>query len=73
VHGVVKSQKPHTTAEKLLLPAAIDLASAMIGAAQQLNLVPLSNDTMCRRIGDMAEARGFSITDRIFIEKAEKS
>ena len=45
----------------------------MIRAAQQLNLVPLSNDTMCRRIGDMAEARGFSVTDRIFIEKAEKS
>ena len=56
-HRIAKCKKPHTIAEELILPAAIDLASTMIGeeAAEKLKLVPLSNDTMCRRIGDMAE------------------
>ena len=39
-----------------MLPAAINLASTIIGegAAKKLKLVPLSNNTVCRRIGDMA-------------------
>ena len=56
-HRIAKCKKPHTIAEELILPAAVDLATTMIGegAAQKLILVPLSNDTMCRRINDMAE------------------
>jgi len=59
-------KKPHTTAAKLLLPAAIDLASTMIGAAQHLKTkVWLSNDTVRRRIGDMGRKLGIfrSLTD----------
>ena len=54
-HRIAKYKKPHSIAEKIILPAAIDLASTMIGerAAEKLKLVPLSNDTVCRRIGDM--------------------
>ena len=55
MHRIVKCKKPHTIAEELILPAAVDLATTMIaeGAAQKLILVPLSNDTMCRRIDDI--------------------
>ena len=57
-HRIAKCKKSHTIAEELILPAAVDLATTMIGeeAAQKLILVPqLSNDTMCRRIDGMAE------------------
>ena len=55
-HRIAKCKKPHSIAEEIILPAAIDLASTMIeeGAAEKLKLLPLSNDTVCRRIGDMA-------------------
>ena len=54
-YRIVKCKKPHSIAEEIILPAAIDLASTMIGgAAEKLKLVPLSNNTVCRRIGDMA-------------------
>ena len=55
-HRIAKCKKPHSIGEELILPAAIDLATTMIGegAAEKLKLAPLSNDTVCRRIGDMA-------------------
>ena len=49
-------KKPHTIAEGLILPAAVDLVGTMIeGAAEKLKMVPLSDDIMCRRIDDMAQ------------------
>ena len=52
---IAKCKKSHSIAEEIILSAVIDLASTMIGgeAAEKLKLVPLSNDTVCRRIGDM--------------------
>ena len=56
VHRIVKCKKPHTIAEELMLPAAVDLESTMIEeAAEKLKMVPLSDDTMCCQIGDMAQ------------------
>ncbi|KAL4085309.1 hypothetical protein QTP88_027168 [Uroleucon formosanum] len=54
---IAKSKKPHTIAENLILPAAMDMVSIMIGdaAAKQLQNVPLSDNTISRRIQDMAE------------------
>ena len=42
-----KCKKLHTIAEELVLPAAIDLVSTMIGesAPQKLKAVPISNNT----------------------------
>ena len=42
----------HTIAEELVLPAALDLVLTIIGesAAQKLKAVPLSNNTISRRI-----------------------
>jgi len=52
-----KCKKPHTIAEELVLPAALDLVSTMIGesAAQKLKPVPLSNNTICRRIDKISD------------------
>uniref|UniRef100_A0A671W2C9 DUF4371 domain-containing protein n=1 Tax=Sparus aurata TaxID=8175 RepID=A0A671W2C9_SPAAU len=48
--------KPHTIAETLILPAAQDMCRIMIGdsAAAKLSAVPLSNDTVAKRISDMS-------------------
>ena len=48
-HRIAKCKKSRTIAEELILPAAIDLVSTMIGdsAAQELITVPLSNNTFC--------------------------
>ena len=56
-HRIVKCKKPNIIAEELILPAAVDLVSTMIGegAAEKLTMVPLSDDTRCCRIGDMAQ------------------
>ena len=52
---MARCKKPHTIAEELILPAATDLVSIMVGenAAKKLKDVPLSNNTICRRIEDM--------------------
>jgi zinc finger BED domain-containing protein 5/7/8/9 len=54
---VAQSNKSFTIAEELLLPAAVDMCREMVGevAAKKLLSIPLSNDTISRRILDMAE------------------
>jgi hypothetical protein len=53
---IAKAGKPHTIGESLLLPAAKDMDSSVLGekVAKQLESIPLSNDTVSRRISDMA-------------------
>ena len=53
---VAKAKKPFTIVEKLLLPAAKVLAETMLDktAADKFNAVPLSNDTVSRRVDVMA-------------------
>ncbi|XP_063241704.1 zinc finger BED domain-containing protein 5-like isoform X1 [Bacillus rossius redtenbacheri] len=54
---IAKKGKPHTIAEDLILPAAQDMLSTMVGpeAASKLSNVPLSNNSVGRRITEMAE------------------
>lgn len=54
---VAKAKKPFTIAEELLLPAAAVLAETMLdkNAAENLKTVPLSNDSVCRRIDTMGK------------------
>jgi len=56
---IAKSKKSHTIAENLILPAAIDMVSIMIGdaAAKQLQIMPLSDNTISRRIQDIQPNR----------------
>ncbi|XP_060865035.1 zinc finger BED domain-containing protein 5-like [Metopolophium dirhodum] len=68
---VAQSKKPHTIAEELILPSAIDMVSTMIGesAANQLKNIPLSNNTIkellfCKPIfGDTKAQTLFDITN----------
>jgi hypothetical protein len=50
-------QEAHTIAEELILPAAADMMSIMIceSAGKLLSKVPLSNNTINRRIQHIAE------------------
>lgn len=53
---VAKAGKPHRDAENLILPAALDMVEIMIGKqeANKLKSIPLSDNTIERRINDMA-------------------
>jgi hypothetical protein len=53
---IATAGKPHTFGQSLLLPAAKDVASSVLGekVAKRLESVPLSNDTFSRRISDLA-------------------
>ncbi|KAK7938700.1 hypothetical protein WMY93_002026 [Mugilogobius chulae] len=55
-HRIALCKKPHTIAEELILPAAIDMVSCLIDekSAQKLKCIPLSNDTVGRRIVDIS-------------------
>ncbi|XP_060856041.1 zinc finger MYM-type protein 6-like [Metopolophium dirhodum] len=52
-----KNNKPHTIGENLVLPAAIDLCTEILGkeAANKLKTIPASNNTVQRRIVDISE------------------
>ena len=56
-HRIAECKKLRTSAEEVILCATVDFACTIIGegAAKKLNLVTLSDDTMCCRIGNMAE------------------
>lgn len=53
---LAKQKKAHTDAESLIAPALIIAAETMLGtdAAEKMKQIPLSNDTMSRRIEDLS-------------------
>lgn len=55
-HLIAKSGKNHTIGENLILPATLEIVSCMFGEkeAKSIKNIPLSNDTVSRRISDMA-------------------
>jgi hypothetical protein len=56
-HRIPKCKKTHTIAEEIVLPADADMVNIMIGesAGKLLSKVPLSNNTISRRIQHIAE------------------
>ncbi|GFX24853.1 protein FAM200B [Trichonephila clavipes] len=56
-YKIARCKKPHAIAEELILPAAIEIVETMFGGnfAKELQSIPLSNDTVSRRIDDIAE------------------
>ncbi|KAJ1137675.1 hypothetical protein NDU88_004073 [Pleurodeles waltl] len=64
---IAKAGKPHTIAEELIVPAAKAMVSAMVGekAAKDLDLVPLSNNTVKRRIDKMSDNIKEQLIERI--------
>jgi len=51
-----RTKKSHSIGEKLIKPAATDMVRIMCGddVAKKLDVVPLSNDTLLRRIASMS-------------------
>lgn len=66
-YRVAKCKKPHTIAEQLILPAAVDLVNIMIGesAGKLLSNVPLSNNTISRRIQHMGEDLNAQLIEKL--------
>jgi hypothetical protein len=54
---IVKTKKPHTIAETLVIPASIRIAEIMFSEKEvKIKNIPHSNDTIRRRIDEMAES-----------------
>lgn len=53
---IALKQKPHTVAESLILPACLEIVKIMFGpeAQKEISKIPLSNDTIKRRIIDIS-------------------
>ncbi|KAG9282105.1 zinc finger BED domain-containing protein 5-like [Astyanax mexicanus] len=64
---IAKCKKPHTIGEELLLPAAMDMCRVMVGeeAANKLKNIPLSNDTVGRRISEMSSDVKSQLVERL--------
>ena len=54
---VAQQSKPHTVAEKLIMPACIAIVKTTLGndAADMVSKVPVSDNTVSRRIDSMSE------------------
>ena len=54
---IAQEKAPHTIAEKLILPCCNEIVRCIIGndGENMISYVPLSNDTIHRRICDTAE------------------
>ncbi|XP_075070632.1 protein FAM200A-like isoform X2 [Mixophyes fleayi] len=66
-YRVARCIKPHTIAEDLILPAAVDMVTIMVGesAGKLLSKVPLSNNTMSHRIQHMAEDLNVQLIEKM--------
>ena len=55
-HRIAKAKNPHTIAGELILPPAMDMVREVLdqSAADKLKTIPLSNDTIARRIEHMS-------------------
>ncbi|XP_023226698.1 zinc finger BED domain-containing protein 5-like [Centruroides sculpturatus] len=53
---IVKAKKPHTIAETLLMPACKEMVKIVLGseAASEISKIPLSADTISRRVIEMS-------------------
>ena len=53
---IARAKAPHTAGENLIKPASVEMARIMCGdaVANKLKMVPLSNDTMKRRITELS-------------------
>ena len=75
----MRARKPHTIAENLLLPAAIDMVTAF-GAkdvAKQVQTIPLSNSSISRKIqgisDDLHQQLKSSMTGKLFALQVDEA
>jgi hypothetical protein len=64
---VAKQMKPHTIAESLILPACQAIVKTMFGeeAAREITKIPLSNNTISRRITEMSKDIEENVIDKL--------
>ena len=64
---IAKSKKPFTVGEELLHPAAVKIAEIVLGSAHALEVkkIPLSNDTVARRVSEISENQLQQLIDRV--------
>lgn len=64
---IAKSGSPHSIGETLILPVAKDIVKTMFSEklSKDIDLIPLSNDTVTRRINDMANNVESELISRI--------
>ena len=64
---IAKSKKPHTIGEDLIMPTAIEICDVLFGSeyAKKLKNIPISNDTVRRRICEMSEDIVTQLTERL--------
>ena len=66
-YQIAQCKKPYTIGEELILPAAVDMVSVMLddASATKLKSIPLSNDTVARRINDIANDLQEQLIDKL--------
>lgn len=64
---IAKKMKPHTTGEEIIIPACNMIVETMLGkeARHQISKVPLSNNTISRRISEMSADINDQVVQRI--------
>ncbi|XP_028659076.1 protein FAM200B-like [Erpetoichthys calabaricus] len=64
---IAKSKKAHTVAESLIMPAALEICEIMLGKedSRKLLSIPVSNDTIRRRICDMSNDIQLQLVERL--------
>ena len=64
---VARAKKAHTVAEELILPSAVDMCDTVLGkeSAAKLKSIPLSDNTIARRIEDMSDDIKAQLIDRL--------
>ncbi|CAM4568285.1 unnamed protein product [Leuciscus chuanchicus] len=66
-YQIAQCKKPHSIAEELILPAALDMVSVMLddASAAKIKTIPLSNDTVARCINDIANDLKKQLVDKL--------
>ena len=66
-YRIAKCKKLHTIGEERVFPAALDLVSTIIGesAAQNIKAVPLSNNTISRRIDKISDDINYQLVAKM--------
>ena len=64
---IAKTKRPHTIGEELILPSAVMINKVMFGSesAEMVKTVPLSDDTVKRRIEEMSDDIQSQLLDRL--------
>jgi hypothetical protein len=65
---IARNMQPHTIAETLILPACKQIVKSVLGEAaeREISNVPLSDDTISRRIEDMSSDIQKQVAEKIY-------